>query len=258
MSYIYPSFFLNLNKLTTSMKNFSLISLSLFFLFSVIDINEVKAQGFADKSFHTLGYSPFLEFGKTPVVFYNGFSNFDEDAITRKFGTQGSSFTILSLNYTFRYNLVEVSDNFAIGALVNPGLGLSLLTFDTGVVDASYIGSFSLPIMASLDFGAGATYDSGANMGGFFAAGIEYNVNPLFDGDEVIDEADATVSLDKSWVQPVLAAGVRFWSRNNRLREVSLKYGFKNGGEYLDQETGETETAKIYTFRLSFNWMLNY
>lgn len=217
----------------------------------------VSAQSFADRSFHTIGYSIYLDFARAPLAneftsVYN--SNTDENEIV-KVPREVNTISIFTFMYRFRYNLAEVSDEFAIGASASPAIGLDV---NTGGGDG--FARFNIPFMVSAEFGAGSTYNSGANVGGFVGVGMEYNVFPLFGANsEAVEGEEGSYEYDKSWVQPVLGAGIRYWSRANRLREIAFKYGFSGSEELVDVDGDVINSNyKPFTFRITFNYILNY
>jgi hypothetical protein len=128
------------------------------------------------------------------------------------------------------------------------------LTFSTGG-----FGGFNLPIMLGLEGGVGSTYNSTSNHGTFLNFGVEINKMPLAVSEESSDPVD---EVKTSWVQPVIATGFRFWNKNNKLREINLKYGFGAASDPKPAATSSTDIVEKYykpmTIRLSFLYFINY
>jgi hypothetical protein len=65
-----------------------------------------------------------------------------------------------------RFNAYEPTDDIAIGISASPSLGASY-------GDAGF-GSINIPAYASLNFGAGSTYSTASNFGGYVGFGYEF------------------------------------------------------------------------------------
>ncbi len=241
------------------MKKFTLALLALI---TFVSVNDVKSA--SDRIFHAFGTAIYTDFAASPVVkynyvteIYNSNTGFYEPTTVSAYA-QNNGFSVLTLIYEFRYNLHEISDNFAISLNATPALGVLALTSGEG------FGTLNFPLMVGLEFGAGSTYNSSANAGGFFHAGIEFNKMPLAGGPDV-SMLTGSASYPTSWVNPVVATGIRYWNKNNKLREINLKYGFGNSGEtppvgYSASTYGSSGDA-IYpamTLRLSWLFWINY
>lgn len=219
----------------------------------------VNAQSFKDQFFSAVGFSPYLDFGIAPghvtcPAIYTG--GYDTVCFTHQ-----TSYAGFSIVYEARYNLVQPSDNFAVSIKGKPVISVSFS--DDG------IGGFYLPLGIGLEMGNGATYQTSANMGFTFTAGYSLNVNPLLKTGDVYDIADLYgVDLKTSWGSPFIAAGVRYWNKNNKLREINVLYGFggssdeipANGSQYGfagDDDSGSSFDGP-YMVRVTWMIYLNY
>jgi len=218
-----------------------LITLSSCFLLLV---NGLFAQN--EKIFHSTGFSVYTDFMQAPATKYTV-----SDGITEKtYADQYSGVSIFTFIYNFRYNLVELSDNAAVTANVTPALGVFFTTND----DESGFGSLNIPLMAGYEFGAGSTYNSTANMGGFFRFGVEWTKAPLF----ITTENESDIEFESSWVEPVVMGGVRYWNKKNKLREIHIKYGFGTGAPSGVTTYNGDQLGKAWSLRLSWMLFLNY
>ncbi len=137
---------------------------------------------------------------------------------------------VLAGMYAFRYNFSEPDSEKAFSLSVQPALSV-------GFYSNAGRFYFNLPVMAGWDFGAGSTYNSNANVGGFLRLGFEYNVLPLLKdmSDVEISREYATyengqyeirrVRAKTSFLNPCIGGGFRYWSRNNVMKEIGLKVG---------------------------------
>ena len=249
-----------------------IIKLGLGLLFVAIFTSNLIAQDEADedvasdKMFHTLGASYFLDWYSTPLeVTYkdryyekNTWGSYSEttvkadaDSISLKADTtfnRYAGWSLTTLIYTFRYNIFEPSDDLAISLSTSPSIGL---TFgDNG------IGTVNLPFFINSEFGAGSTYNSSANVGGFIGLGYEYTISGILPFD-LIDDGDIVEGVTVgSWGEFVFKAGVRFWSNSNKLKEISVKIGY-SASEDLAPKT-KFIFQRASTFQLAFSYILNY
>lgn len=208
----------------------------------------LNAQSLKDKSIFTLGWSVYTDYILSPV---QEFTTENIDGVEYNFYHQDQGTGIVSISLNYRYNLLEAGDEFAIGLNAQPLLGISIFAQSEGV------GHFNLPLFASLDFGAGSTYNSTANLGGFIGAGFEYYNAPVFGSGIVGPEGD-DFETDNSWTQPMVSGGIRYWGKKgNHCREISIKYGWgKDIGSKYEDESFEFKRSN--TFRLAFVTFLNY
>jgi len=178
------------------------------------------AQETKDRTFSSLGFSPYTDVMVSPSKTYT------VDAGTTNEATYSGQYIGVSLFtfiYNYRYNLSEPSDNSAFTASAIPALGVFF--GDNGGKNDGF-GSFNLPLMLGYEFGAGSTYNSISNAGGFIRLGLEWTLAPMI-GIDNNDGAD----IPNSWVEPVAQAGVRYWNKKNKLREIHVKYGMGAAAE---------------------------
>ena len=201
------------------------------------------SQGLSDRYISSWGNTYFLDYSASPVH-----TTLIEE------GTQdpyleysvASAFSLFTLIYNTRINVVEPSDNFAVSASVAPSLALSF--------SESGIGGINMPVTLNAEFGAGATYHTTHNRGGMFGLGVEYNKIGLFAlGDDYSEGEYKT-----SWIQPVVITGFRYWNKKNNLREVNLKFGMGGTQDYREDQSEDLTTRRSLTARLSFITFLNY
>jgi len=176
-----------------------------------------------NKIIHSWGWSAYTDITSTPRHVttqwdpnaYAGYDSFGNPIYGKQVTTvtQDFGYSLLTVYYKFRYNIKEPNDDRSLGISATPALGF-ILTYEEGV------GLFNLPFQLEYAFGAGSTYSSSADKGGYIGGGFEISRLPLiYDGEKT------------TWVQPVLSTGLRYWNRKNRMREVNLKFGFALGND---------------------------
>ncbi len=222
-------------------------SLFAIILFISLSLSDISAQSFKDRSFHTIGTTYFTDYYASPLVAYErSFFSGDETQYETPWG-----FSIMTFAYKYRFNIVELSDNIAFSTSINPALAVTASSVG--------MGSINVPLQLNMEFGAGSTYNTTANMGGYLGAGLEWNkvglVNyDLFDAGDIPHDAE----FQTMWMQPVISAGIRYWSASNVLKEIELKYGWAAQQEYTVGGGSEVSTHRARTIRIIFNGFLNY
>jgi len=244
------------------MKKSNIIIAACLFSFSVFGQEGEPSK----KVLQAFGYSAFTDIIGGPRIVqtywdpqmqtYNSVTGGSTYGGYRNIVTQASGFSIVTLLYRFRYNVLEPNDNLSVGLSATPAFAFA--------VDPVHGGGFlNLPIQAELGFGAGSTYNASSDKGGYVGVGIEMNKFPLVDlsGNNYDDPTDYgyTIRPKTFWIQPVISAGFRYWNPRNKMKEVNLKFGF---GAQSDRVTYSTQNDyvnfPVLTFRLSWITFLNY
>ncbi|NOX48173.1 MAG: hypothetical protein GXO89_14465 [Chlorobi bacterium] len=246
-------------------------------LFVVLALQTLNAQSFQDKFFMSAGWSllyyttpsnlyPVLkQVGSDPVKYVpNGYNN------EHHFNGYGVGYII-----GFRYNLVELDDEMSISAEVPVTLGISfateVLNSDISVGPSSGFGNVNIPLVFQFNYGNGATYNSSGDMGFVAGFGLEFNFNPIiaindYSEGEILDVGNFSIEpeyykyekIKKSFFQPVVQLGLRYWNKNNKLKEVSLKYGFGGSTEWTTGAGNSIESHSPMNLQLTFTSILNY
>lgn len=214
----------------------------------------VGAQSFKDQFFSSLGFSPFLDFGASPAQVNGPFvdpntGNLIYTAYQTKYAFAPA------FSYEGRYNLMQSGDNMAVSIKATPTI--------SGVAQNGVFG-FYFPIGAGLELGNGATYQTTANMGFSFTAGYSLNVAPLIKESAVTDEASKyNVTYKSSWGCPYIALGIRYWNKKNKLREISIRYGFGSSGDSVPtigdrSPQSVSSVSSSYILRVSWMKYINY
>ena len=164
--------------------------------------------------------------------------------------------SLVNLLYAFRYNVLEPSENFGLGLNVSPSLGLALS--DGG------FGTINIPAYLSLNFGAGSTYSTASDIGGYIGIGYEFtkiNLYSTYKEEENFQQTGTTVTRTDpitSWSEPMAIAGIRWWSKSDRLMEFSIKYGFGSNGDLPASLTQDQIQGTPKTFQITYGWFINY
>jgi hypothetical protein len=207
---------------------------------TILIVNSSFSQD--SKFIHSLKYGMFTEYQSAPASVILIGENFITNPITFQnepipiYGIeQNTAVSILNVVYTLRYNAYEPSDNIAIGINAAPSFGLS--------ISNAGFGSINVPAFVSLDFGAGSTYSTSSGFGGFIGIGYEFTKIGLFgSGDEPQVILSNTVEVEEpksAWTEPMFITGIRWWTKRDRLMELSFKYGFGSNGD-LNLPAGST------------------
>lgn len=181
----------------------------------------VSAQSFKDYYFSSIGFSPYLDLGVTPAqVFCPAYSKdgLDTACVIHQSFYAGA----ISIAYEGRYNLYQSGDNLAVSVKAKPVFSLSFS--DYGAC------GFYFPIGVGLETGNGSTYQSSSNTGFTFTAGYSLNFNPLFSASSEKEDI-YNIDAKSSWGCPFISAGIRYWSKKNKLREINILYGFGGSGD---------------------------
>jgi hypothetical protein len=221
--------------------------------------NEKGSKSFKERYFSAYGVSPLLDFGAGPgEVTYPAYrSNF---ADTTCFLHQATYFSLVSASYLGRLNILEPGDNLAISVKGKPTLCFS--------ISKHGLCGFYFPIGLGLEIGNGATYKTLANMGFSFTAGYSLNVHPLFKLGDVYDKVKnySNVEVKGSWGCPFVSAGLRYWTKTNKLREINILYGFKSNDDIpanaeqigIDGDESLEQFQSSYIFALTWMIYMNY
>jgi len=215
----------------------------------------VSAQSFKDHFFSSIGFSPFLDFGSTPAQVEGPYADQNNSG--------NPVYVVYQVNWAFapafayeaRYNLTEPSENMAVSIKATPTL--------SGLAKQGIFGLY-FPIGLGLELGNGATYQTSASTGFSITAGYTINMTPLIKAGNVHDDADLYgASLKSTWGCPYIAAGIRYWNRKNKLREISIRYGFGPSGD--TKPTGATSPHSVtddltnsYILRVTWMKYINY
>ena len=194
------------------------------------------------KLIHSLKYGIFTEYMFAPTSIFITEGSTEYNPVTGQYEPtlyyetkQNVAVSILNVIYTARFNVYEPSDNIALGISAAPSFGLS--------VSNAGFGSINIPVFASINFGAGSTYSTASNFGGYIGFGYEFTKIGLFgSGDETQIVTTTTIEVEEpktAWGEPMLIGGIRWWTKNDRLMELSLKYGFGSNGD-LNLPAGTT------------------
>ena len=219
----------------------------------IIICNSMIGQN--EKIFQNIKTGVYTEFFSGPLAKSNT-TYFDETKAVISFEEyrRVTGVSIFSIGYNIRYNLFEPSDNFGVGISASPTLGLT-------VTDDGF-GSFNIPVFATINLGAGSTYSSTTNMGFFIGAGYEFTKLGLVGGADKYESPNVTnYDLISSWGSLIAVTGVRWWTKSNRLSELTLKYGFGAADETPSKVVGQsafTSTGSSYTISITWGRYINY
>ena len=194
------------------------------------------------RDFHSVGHSLFFDLNLAPLTSYkvndtlNSYSRLAE-------------YSFYHISYFFRLNLIQPSDERAITLALNPGIGLG----QTASKNIGGFGMVSLGALLGWETGAGSTYMSGEDRGGFFRLGAEYTYMPLITGKKTAGEHDI-----RSWISPIVSFGFRKENRKQNLIETNFKVGWGFPRQNDLTATNSFTFARPFTFRMSFVVFLDH
>jgi len=202
---------------------------------------------FKDKIFHSIGFTPIMDYMAAPATVYTRFAGtgIDEQVVD-----QYQGLSVFTFMYNFRYNLKEIYEEAALTISVTPALGV----FIPYNGDATGYGSFNIPLMVGFETGAGASYNSTARDGEFIRIGVEWTIAPLVNTTDETSEAQ----LETAWLEPVVQAGFRYWNKKNKLRELSLKFGLGPSAPSEHYYQPDRKPTRAKTIRVSWIKFLDY
>lgn len=257
------------------------VSLHYLFLLFIVFINvptNTFGQGSGDqKFFQSFGFSSFTDYANGPAIFltkanpnYNPLpGSYSSGGPTSTFKLANWSLSYYTITYQLRYNIHELSSNssLSISAPLSLGLSASSNADPNGTNNSSYssygsseiggYGSLNVPLFFEFNYGNGATYSSDKDRGIVIGAGFEYVMNPIIGGMYMEDDNKLMVFAPKSWFQPAFEIGYRYWNRNNKAREINLKYGAGFSDTPPTGFAGDYILASR-TVKLTFLYLLNY
>jgi len=188
-----------------------------------------------------------------------------------------NTLTIESCTYSFRYNIVEMNNNMSVSIAAAPNIGLSvgwvtdgLSTAYSNNADAPQTPGFislSLPFFAEFNYGNVSTFNADKESGFVFGVGYELVKSPLilptlpvpssYQTNGYANPSQTPINTNSFWTEPAFELGYRYWNKNNKAREINLKYGTGTSTTFVDQN-GDSKTIHPWTIKLTFLIYLNY
>jgi len=237
------------------MKIFTLLIIAIFTFFSVY--SQENKNDKSSKVFHAFGYAFLVDYVSSPVkaVPYQSYDYNTNQPVESHSFLKTDGINLASCIYRFRYNLFEPSPENAVSLSLTPAVGFGLVIPTGGGGGEGGFFTFNLPLMLNYEHGAGSTYKSSFEHGVFLGAGIEYFRAPVIS----VEKQDEKPITD--FIMPTVATGFRYWTRNNRLMEVNLKFGHSLNKLKLPsvyQPDKLPGALSAYSFRISLILFLNY
>ncbi len=216
-------------------------------LFTVLTIGQTNRfyQGIKSCVYTDFAFAPAYAATFTLTSEYNPATGLYENTPEYEYRAL-SSFSYYTLIYNLRFNPVEFGEDMGIGINIAPAFAFS--------ASEDGIGNINFPGYLTLNFGAGSTYETAKNFGYYLGAGLEYNQLFVIKYDDNFGLEDPVEKPITTWTQPMVIAGIRWWSKNNVLKELSFKYGFGSN----PKEASGSNVISPKTFQLSFGRFLNY
>jgi len=223
----------------------------------VVGFSPCKAQNeSSQRIFYDMGLTMLADFTTSPVQSAvskseNGIYNPWTGSVFYPDTTiyyQSHGLSIASYILRVRANVLQPSDNTALSLSATPSLQFGFVWENPG--DATSLMACNLPLMAEFSFGAGSTFKSDADKGGYVGAGYEFNLSPILD-------FKSEFAGKKSWGMPAFAVGYRFWVKETKLAELNLKLGFGKNTEIPPPSYNQKVSAPL-SVRLAFFWFMNY
>jgi hypothetical protein len=189
-------------------------AVTLFFFLCLIQW-KVNAQ-FSDRFFNRMGQTLLTEYFVTP--------NVQVSIDNATYNANYSGYSLVTLAYQPRYNIVEPKENLALSVDVGLAMGVGLFyekyvdnTGSTSNIGNSWI-HFTLPVMLKLNYGAGSTYDAMETVGLNVGFGFQAIYTPLFMSAINVSDLQNKAAF---YMQPVIGFGGSWWS-GDRFRTINL------------------------------------
>ena len=196
--------------------------------------------------FHSWGTTlPMLDLIQTPSKTFStpmwGSNNYNQGGTIypMKQTVNAQGFSVISLQYNFRYNFAEINKEIAFAYNCTPSIGVGAITFGdyqfNNSLQINSYGIFQLPVQIEMEMGAGSTYLSESNHGFTLGCGLAYMLTPLISPQLISQTFDAngntltSQTMRFSYVQVVASTGFRYFDRYNNLNELNVLIGFVNG-----------------------------
>ena len=210
------------------------------------------------------GWAFMTDYCQAPVFTYTYTASYGQkDTATY----QGMGIGIASFHWGFRFNLRKFSDDNALSLSLNPGFALGPW-LDRGIKDGVGVGMINMPLLISYDMGAGATYGSIKDRGGFIAGGVEFYKTPIIfvTNHFLLNNHDPNLKKRSLWMEPVLNVGYRYWHKSvftqkEKLRVVGLKFGMGGKRPFREIDSYGTSTEierNSWSIRLYFSTFLGF
>jgi hypothetical protein len=226
------------------------------FISSLASLSHAQEGG---RIFFDMGYGLLSDYTRSPVTggterieYYDSWSGM----ILYKDSTryyQSNAFHLCSYVFRVRANALQPSDHMALSVSAMPSLQFGFVwenDLNKSGDAALSLMAVNLPLQAEFAFGAGSTFKTDKNSGGFLAGGYEFHASPLLDFDKEFKGK-------KSWGQPVFSTGYRFWLKANKLAELNLKIGLGKSQVTLPPVYTESPKGPL-SIRLAFLYFINY
>lgn len=213
--------------------------------------------------YHSWGYSVLSDFSVSPINIYPSGTDINSNGIASikySMGERMMSLSFITYTYQFRYNIHEFNSNtsLSLSTPLSAGFGPAFSNRNVGLV------TINIPLFFELNIGTGSTNSSDQEYGIVVGGGIEYTKMPVIifgDEPDVLDMNGQSVDSFTDWFQPVLELGFRFWNKNNKAKEINLKYGFGTSKAQLpadvDYSDGDFFLASR-TIKLTLIYLINY
>lgn|GEM_PF-3820083 len=205
-------------------------------------------QSFKDRFLTSFGWG--MHYGISPVTVKEYMSD-NQTPVKVYAADQHGYVGLYDYAGSLRYNVYEGSENMAIGIELDPSLGMDFS-------NAGYL-SFQMPLMIGFHTGAGSTYKASAEKGFYCAAGLNFMMNPLIKSD--MDNGPG-FKVKNSWMSPTVAAGYRYWSAKNRMKEISLRFATGPKGDAIPSTPPDddqiTSAKSVFYIGFSVKTFFNY
>jgi len=221
----------------------------------------LNAQSFNDKFFVSRGL--FLIYENGPSTLSPVYERESSSFPWKESGTYKADNYVgagLGYQFSFRYNLYEIDDEMSVSASLPIGIGIT--SWSSTEYSSDGFGSLHIPLFVEFNYGNGATYSSSSNVGFVLGVGYQWDLMAVI-SDDVVDgytsdkEKYDYPQAEKSWFHPTVKLGVRYWSRNNKLREINIRYGFGSKEEWEDSN-GASNSHSPLSLQISFLRTMNY
>jgi len=250
-------------------------NVSMTFILGVLSFLSVQAQNsFKERFIHQFGFSLYTDYYRSnytqssaDYITYDQLGNEIQNPIEGVSNSTEISF--LSFYYTPRINLYEKETDFSLGLDIPIGVHLngSEKNFQGSYKEFSgstsypnlsilYLGSVSVPIYLTFNFGVGSTYNCIKDRGLSLGVGLDTRI---FGFQEVQDSYGDVLNVEfqKVAVMPGIMVAYRYW-RNDKAKEIKLKMSYAVSKIPSELDNDNLALKNGLALSLSFNRFLNF
>ncbi|MFM7022244.1 MAG: hypothetical protein ACKOXB_04645 [Flavobacteriales bacterium] len=157
--------------------------------------------------------------------------------------------SLFGFEYGLRKNIKDLDANNAISVGLYPSVHASYF-----VGNVLGFGSISIPLLVEYNHGNVSSWEADMDKGFVLGLGLDFRVAPLF----VRTYDLASTDIRRAYLQGLGKVGYRYWGRDNKPREISLRIGAGFVSQDISEEDYFFSSARSLSAELYWTKYLNY